>query len=179
MDESLRWCWWKAQRDIDISKSTGTFLNFSQSTGTFLNFSDRFPDQKSKNVPGLFVPFLRGSRPRPSHRSGTPVADRDLPAVDDHGDVAPSLAEADHLVHRGAVLLYVPVRYGLAVLLVVPTSVGRVRSAVLPEDRHGHGVSVLLTTLRRFRPSPSSVGCAFPWEDASPRARTPRRRTSA
>ncbi len=128
---------------------------------------------------------FRGPRPRLSHRSGAPVADRHLVGVDDDGDVAPPFADGQHLGHRGLVLLYVPVHHLCAFFLVILTSVVCVRSGVLSENRHDawHGYLLckggIIRRPPRPRPLPATVGCEVRLKDAWKEGRRSCRRNDA
>src|SRR5512145_772242 len=134
----------------------------------------------------LPAPGLRGSRPRMSGRSASSVADGHLAAFEDHGHVAPPAGPSRHLGHRGTVVLHVLVHHPRTRLLVVPTSIGGVGSAVLSEDRHvaRHASPPLErapppTTRSNpvgfpLRPWLSAVGCAAPSAGAWTEARRTR-----
>ncbi len=70
----------------------------------------------------------------PSDPSATPVADGRLPPFQHDRNIPAAPRQPQHLGQRGGVFQDVPVLHGSAGLLVVPTSVGGVRSGVLPED---------------------------------------------
>src|SRR3990172_11944 len=83
-----------------------------------------------------FLPHSLVDRPPadPSDPSPSPAADGPPPPPQhDRALPAPS-RQGEHLLHRGGVSLHVAVLHRCAGLLVVPTSVGGVRSRVLPED---------------------------------------------
>ncbi len=128
---------------------------------------------------------FRDPRPRLSHGSGAPVADRHLVALDDGGDVAPPLADGQHLGHRGLVLLDVLVHHLGAFFLVILTSVDCVRSGVLSVNRHNAWHGYLLCEGRfirrppRLRPLPATVGCEVRLKDAWKEGRRSCRRNDA
>ena len=70
----------------------------------------------------------------PSDPSASPVADGRLPPFQHDRNFPAASRQREHLLQRGGVSLHVAVLHRCACLLVVPTSVGGVRSRVLAED---------------------------------------------
>jgi len=69
----------------------------------------------------------------PSDPSGSAEADRDLPVLHDHRDLA-APGETDHSRELVLVLFDVDVPNGIPATRVVLTGLGRIGSGVLPED---------------------------------------------
>ena len=85
---------------------------------------------------GYLLPQFSVDRPPadPSDPSTSAVADGRLPPLQHDRHIPASTREPQHLGQRCGIVQDIPVLHLCAGLLVVPTSVGGVRSGVLPED---------------------------------------------
>ena len=81
----------------------------------------------------------RGSDGAGSDASGPAEADRDLPVLDDHRDVAPLAGVDEHLLEVGQGLLDVAVVDGVSLAGIGLTGRQRVGSGVLAVDEDGAG----------------------------------------